>query len=197
MKKTFFAIALLAITTLSNASGEYSALPEMNVNYTTTVKSVYSGKFIKSDAAVTGGTEVTEVIRAYLQLKDALVADNGQLAAESAATLARSLDQLGKELKDPSAIQAYNKDGKAAIKDAEVIGNTQALKSQRKSFGSLSDHLYKLIKVTGAPASLYLDYCPMAKATWLSDKEPIENPYYGKSMLTCGSVKETIEQKTK
>jgi hypothetical protein len=33
----------------------------------------------------------------------------------------------------------------------------------------------------------------MAKANWLSDQKEIANPYYGNSMLTCGSVKETLE----
>ena len=39
---------------------------------------------------------------------------------------------------------------------------------------------------------VYLEYCPMAKASWLSSEKEISNPYLGNKMLKCGSVKETI-----
>jgi hypothetical protein len=45
--------------------------------------------------------------------------------------------------------------------------------------------------------ALYLEYCPMANnnegAFWLSNEKQIKNPYFGDMMLTCGSVKETIQ----
>jgi hypothetical protein len=33
----------------------------------------------------------------------------------------------------------------------------------------------------------------MKKMYWLSSEAAIKNPYYGKMMLTCGSVTETIK----
>jgi hypothetical protein len=33
----------------------------------------------------------------------------------------------------------------------------------------------------------------MADGSWLSDEKQIANPYYGKSMLSCGSVKSEIK----
>ncbi|RYF85874.1 MAG: DUF3347 domain-containing protein, partial [Chitinophagaceae bacterium] len=39
---------------------------------------------------------------------------------------------------------------------------------------------------------VYVQYCPMKKATWLSSEKQIRNPYYGSSMLTCGEVTETL-----
>jgi len=32
-------------------------------------------------------------------------------------------------------------------------------------------------------------YCPMVKASWLQASKDINNPYMGKSMLTCGVLK--------
>jgi Cu(I)/Ag(I) efflux system membrane fusion protein len=32
----------------------------------------------------------------------------------------------------------------------------------------------------------------MAKASWLSETKDVKNPFYGKKMLTCGSVKSQI-----
>ena len=47
-------------------------------------------------------------------------------------------------------------------------------------------------KVSSTP--VYVQYCPMAKGQWLSDEKEIKNPYYGNSMLTCGSVKSEIKK---
>ena len=44
--------------------------------------------------------------------------------------------------------------------------------------------------------TLYKDFCPMYSdgkgATWLSETKEIKNPYLGKKMPTCGSMKEEI-----
>jgi hypothetical protein len=40
--------------------------------------------------------------------------------------------------------------------------------------------------------TLYEQYCPMKKATWLSESAAIKNPYYGSQMLTCGKTTETL-----
>ncbi|HQE11916.1 MAG TPA: hypothetical protein PLQ78_04150 [Flavipsychrobacter sp.] len=43
---------------------------------------------------------------------------------------------------------------------------------------------------------VYRQYCPMAfndkGAYWLSNEEKIMNPYFGKKMLTCGEVTDTL-----
>ncbi|RYF87461.1 MAG: DUF3347 domain-containing protein, partial [Chitinophagaceae bacterium] len=46
------------------------------------------------------------------------------------------------------------------------------------------------LKLSSQP--IYLQYCPMKKASWLSSEKQIRNPYYGSSMLTCGEVTETF-----
>ena len=44
---------------------------------------------------------------------------------------------------------------------------------------------------------LYIQHCPMADqekgADWLSREKEIRNPYFGKSMLTCGEVTDTLK----
>jgi len=46
------------------------------------------------------------------------------------------------------------------------------------------------------PESLLLMHCPMADggvgADWLQASKPLQNPYYGAAMLTCGDVTATI-----
>ena len=45
----------------------------------------------------------------------------------------------------------------------------------------------------------YQQYCPMANngdnSYWLSEKETINNPYFGEQMLTCGETIERIDNK--
>ncbi len=45
-------------------------------------------------------------------------------------------------------------------------------------------------------AGIYREYCPMAfnerGAYWLSDDADIKNPYFGKKMLECGEVTDSL-----
>ena len=57
-----------------------------------------------------------------------------------------------------------------------------------------SNNFYSLAKaVKLSTQTIYQDYCPMKKAFWLSEVPAIKNPYYGKAMLTCGKITETIK----
>jgi hypothetical protein len=57
--------------------------------------------------------------------------------------------------------------------------------------------VYFLVKSFGAGKAVYHDFCPMANddkgALWVSEVADIKNPYFGASMLTCGSVEEEIK----
>jgi len=52
-------------------------------------------------------------------------------------------------------------------------------------------------KAFGGGQVLYKDFCPMYNdgkgAFWLSETKKISNPYFGKSMSTCGVVKEEMK----
>ena len=135
------------------------------------------------------------VINYYLQIKNALAADNSKEAATAGGKLKSALIDLGKEVMNPAQKKVYTDDADDAIEDAEHISqNAGNIKHQREHFEDLSDDMYDIIKAFGTTQTLYKDYCPMKKASWLSEFKEIKNPYYGKSMLTCGSVKETISK---
>ena len=57
--------------------------------------------------------------------------------------------------------------------------------------------MYDMVKAFGGGQLLYQDFCPMYNnqkgAAWLSETKEIKNPYLGKKMPTCGSVKEEIK----
>jgi len=119
----------------------------------------------------------------YIKLKDALVASNADEAKAIATDLQKSLKEM--------------KATKATTEAVEQVLKAANLKEQRQKFSTLSDEMATLVK--GGKLSggeLYLEYCPMANnntgAYWLSNEKEIKNPYFGKMMLSCGSVKETI-----
>jgi hypothetical protein len=79
--------------------------------------------------------------------------------------------------------------------DATKINASKDIEKQRTAFSSLSNNLWSTVKGLKIKdnGAIYIDYCPMKDAYWLSKESAIKNPYYGKSMLTCGSIKETIK----
>lgn len=144
-------------------------------------------------------TQFAPVLSAYYALKDALVADNAKLAAENGKVMKTALRKI--ETKNWTAKQrnAYDEVSKKLDTDAEHIGdNAGKIDHQREHFVTLSNNmttLVKALKINGETA--YSQFCPMANdgkgAYWLSKEDKVKNPYYGKKMLTCGSVKETLK----
>ena len=144
-------------------------------------------------------TQFTPVLVAYYGLKDALVADNAKLAAEKGKAMTTALRNI--ETKNWTAKQrnAYDAVAKKLETDAEHIGdNAGKIDNQREYFMSLSNNLTTLVKTLKInEETAYSQFCPMANdgkgAYWLSKEDKVKNPYYGKKMLTCGSVKETLK----
>lgn len=144
-------------------------------------------------------TQFAPVLSNYYALKDALVADNAKLAAEKGKAMKTALGSI--ETKSWTAKQrnAYDEVAKKLDTDAEHIGdNAGKIDHQREHFVTLSNNLTTLVKslkINGETA--YSQFCPMANegkgAFWLSKEDKVKNPYYGKKMMTCGSVKETLK----
>lgn len=134
----------------------------------------------------------------YLLLKDALVADQ----LPRAQTIAVSLqDLLGKvNMTDfngaaHNSWMRYYPETENALKS---FNQANDLDEARKAFESLSNQFVYLVKSFGPfDETLYIQHCPMANndngASWISKNEQIRNPYFGRSMLTCGEVEEKIK----
>ena len=144
------------------------------------------GFFLFSFAAFSQST--TPALTAYYGVKNALVATDGTKAKAQAATLVNTLGKV-----DATSFKADEKKALASAKNsALLISKTVDIAAQRKEFSALSTNMIALAKAT-KPAKTYVQYCPMKKASWLSESKDVKNPYYGSEMLTCGSTKEVIE----
>ncbi|MBS4033491.1 MAG: DUF3347 domain-containing protein [Ignavibacterium sp.] len=141
---------------------------------------------------------IKKIVEKYLQLKNALVKDNTKDAAASGKEIVEEMETLDKSFLTDEQKKLYEDVEEDAREHAEHIGeNAGNIEHQREHFDMLSNDLYDLVKEFGSGQVLYKDFCPMYNdkkgAIWLSETKEIKNPYYGKKMMTCGSVKEEIK----
>ena len=141
---------------------------------------------------------VSAIVSGYLELKNALANDNGNEAATAGNTMVAAFGKFDKQALPTEKAKTYDDIEADAKEHAEHIGkNAGNIKHQREHFEMLSKDIYELVKTFGAGQALYYDHCPMYNnnkgADWLSEKKEISNPYFGKEMPTCGTVKEELK----
>jgi hypothetical protein len=180
MRKTFLTLAIAAIAL---AACNQTDKKEEVANTTEEVKTTKTVA-VKSP-----------VMASYVSIGDALAKDDAKAAAEAASTLAESIKGLDESslTADQKAAFANIKDG--VLKHAENIGaNNEKIEQQREHFKLLSEDIYIMAKNVDPSQTFYKVTCPMYKegSFWLSTTQDVVNPYYGSSMLSCGSVEETI-----
>ena len=137
---------------------------------------------------------INEIVSNYLKLKNSLVKDDSKGAANAGKTLYDTFNSVNANTVDAKSKKEYLEIVDDAKEHAEHIGdNAGKLDHQREHFASLSKDISDLITLLGSDQKLYQDYCPMYDggkgAVWISKTKEIENPYFGKKMSTCGSIK--------
>lgn len=131
--------------------------------------------------------KVESLYQNYLEIKDALASDNANKASDASAAFLKTLASI-----DSKTVSA--KQSELLKNSATAIQQSKDIKLQRKDFFGLSDNMVELMKNNKIPSStIFVQYCPMAKGQWLSNKKEIKNPYYGKSMLECGYVTSEVK----
>lgn len=191
MKNTFFAIAIAAITlaACNNSSNNHNEANKINNDST---------EANASTPQVKSTSPVSEILADYLQMKNAFANDNDKEAAAAGNKMVKSFERFDEASLTADKKKTFNDIKDDAKENAEHIGmNAGNIKHQREHFNMLSKDMYDLVKTFGAGQTLYQDYCPMYNdnkgATWLSETKEIKNPYLGKDMDTCGSVKEELK----
>ncbi|MBU0697237.1 MAG: DUF3347 domain-containing protein [Bacteroidetes bacterium] len=140
---------------------------------------------------------VQGILAGYLEMKNALAKDDDKGAADAGKEMVKAFDGFDKSTLNAEQAKVFADIQTDAREHAEHIGsNAGNIEHQREHFETLSQEVYDLVKVTGAGEKLYYTNCPMYNnnkgANWLSETKEIHNPYLGKSMQTCGSVKEEL-----
>lgn len=187
------AACTIAIASCSNNNGE-TKTAENN-------QPAEPAKAPESSLGAAGTGKLMAVVNDYYSLKDALVATNAAKADEAATKLTTSVDTMIAYTKTDSAngknLQPYldtMAHGAAEIRSMRDEG----CEKKRVYFEKVSDAMFGLLKAANLKnAGVYRQYCPMAfnekGAYWLSNETEIKNPYYGKKMLECGEVTDSLK----
>lgn len=118
--------------------------------------------------------ELAACLKAYHEVHEALAKDD-LAAAKKAAT---DLAEKGTPAKCVST-----------AKHASELAQSTSLESAREHFKPISE---ECIKMAEGVDGQYVFHCPMAKSEWLqTDSKQVSNPYMGKKMPTCGSLKKS------
>ncbi len=142
-------------------------------------------------------SSIKGIFDGYLLLKNALAEDNGKDAASAGNMMVEAFGRVDTKALTPEKKKTFEEIADDAREHAEHIGkNGGNIKHQREHFDMLSQDIYQLAKTFGAGQTLYFDHCPMYNdkkgADWLSETKEIKNPYLGKEMPTCGTLKEEL-----
>jgi hypothetical protein len=145
-------------------------------------------------SAQKSASNIDKITAAYFSVKDALAAGNAAGAQNNAKQLFAALSlqpDKGLNAGQQKALNTYLDKLKF---DSRHISETNAIDHQREHFASLSKNMYEVLKSAKTNTKpIYMQYCPMKKAYWLSESTQIKNPYYNdKMMTTCGSTKATL-----
>lgn len=139
-------------------------------------------------------SSIKSIIAGYLQIKNALANDDGPGAADGGQALADAISHMDTASLTPPERKAFMDiadDIKENAEHCRVHG--KKIEHQREHFEMITEDMYSLVKSLDPKETLYYDYCPMKKYNWLSETKEIRNPYFGKKMIDCGSVKEVIK----
>lgn len=133
----------------------------------------------QTDKTPRAGSEMSRaVLDPYLRIQEALSDDRVDGVKENAGSIATAAAALGAPAMkiDTAALQ---------------LASAGEIEDARAKFGELSSAIdtYMTGLKLKAPEGVKVAFCPMVHKPWLQASATIENPYYGKSMSTCGSFR--------
>ena len=159
---------------------------------------VMTGGQAKQEGSAKKSVSVKDIVNSYLQLKNDLVNDNPGDAADAGKAVEEAFKNFSIANLTADQKKVFDDVRNDAVEHAEHIAENKGnIEHQREHFEMLSNDIYDLVKTFDAGQVLYRDFCPMYNknrgAYWLSETREIRNPYFGKEMLTCGTIKEELK----
>jgi hypothetical protein len=135
---------------------------------------VLSAACARTDAA----DAVESMINHAIAIQESLSDDKMDGVAPNATAISTDAATLGKP-------------GGKIVSGAMALQKAKNLEEAREAFGKMSEALVAYLDgAKRKPGSgVRIAFCPMVLKPWLQKDGTIENPYYGKEMLTCGSFR--------
>ena len=125
---------------------------------------------------------LTKAYMHYTMINESLVEANATKVQMASKMLVGILNSYGK--------------ASEAVQIATELASNSDIKEQRVLFSNLTSAFEPLLKGNIVEGEIFKTFCPMANkggSYWFSNSSEIVNPYLGKDMATCGSVKETFK----
>jgi hypothetical protein len=126
---------------------------------------------------VRAGDPVLAMLDPYFRIQTALSDDKTDGVKADALAIKTAATSLGES-------------GQKIAVAADTLSSASDLAAARTAFSALSDAVVAYSEKTkSAGEGVHTMFCPMANKQWMQKGEKVSNPYYGKSMLTCGEKK--------
>lgn len=142
-------------------------------------------------------SQIARVVSSYIDFKNTLVSSQPDLAFDEVKNMQASLNQVDMSLLNGQGHNVWMSQLDSLQTVLTQLSNTQDLAKQREHFIFLSNVMLNVVKEFSIEGVYYHQFCPMASggkgAYWLSEKEIINNPYFGAQMISCGETIERIE----
>ena len=118
----------------------------------------------------------------YLDMKEALVNDNFEVAKSSLQNFAEEVTSSNEMNHHPEHADMHQAHHNAMITAVESASNAENIDQFRNSFDEISAELIKALKNQGYEGDLHVQFCPMADngnangngARWLSEKKKLK-----------------------
>ena len=174
---------------MMNSEGGTTSTGHQHETETPVVKNIQKIT-ISADAKKT----LEPVINEYVLFQTALAKDDFSTSKKQVQHIKTALSKVDMKLFKGDAHKVWMQFEEQLSKSIKVMESVKDIENIRKSFLNLSVNYVSLVETFGPfSKKIYLINCPMANndkgGNWLSFSKEVKNPYYGKSMLTCGVVK--------
>ncbi len=140
----------------------------------------------------------------YYHLKNNFITEGDTLINHYSKALITDADSLNfnQLMFDSTTVETARTSAANISGELQGIIGEKDIENKRKSFYTLSEQLYDLIKMVQYDKEIiYQQKCDdvfdESGATWLSNSTDIKNPYLPKKMLTCGKITDTLDFRKK
>lgn len=131
--------------------------------------------------------DLSQLLGYYYNIKNSLVDNDANGAAASAELFLKVAHSMDHHLLDEGDLHAL-------VLDAVSISETRDLKKQRTLFCNLSANMGVVAHTNRLSSNtIFKQYCPLRKASWLSNDRTIKNPLHALSKVNCDEVIEIIQ----
>jgi Cu(I)/Ag(I) efflux system membrane fusion protein len=140
---------------------------------------------------------LSALISEYMSFKNALVTDDFEKAQKHILNFTKEVKSNNEMNEHKEHQEMHASHHSKMLAAVEVASSAKNIEDLRNSLEGITLELVKAVENQGYDKSaLYVQFCPMANngkgAKWMSDKEEIQNPYFGKKMHKCGATVKEI-----